>query len=155
MTLLIVEDEPAVVDLYIRLLKNICLEIRVATCIAEIREQLKKQPPPDVVILDLVLKGKKGHSDALSTLNEIKDIQKANPEVVVIIVSGNTNPEVVKKALELGVDRIVSDKTSVHTKDALCKEILQGFQHHGNTRAQSNNAIRLIEMLTNEIAKNG
>jgi CheY-like chemotaxis protein len=153
MRILIVEDEAAVVDLYVRLLKDIAREIRVATCIAEIREQLKRLPPPDVVILDLVLKGPKGHSDALTTLEEIKAIQAANPDAVVLVISGNTNPEVVKKALELGVDQIVQDKTSVHTKEALCQEILTGFQHHGNTRTQSNNAIRLIEMLTKAIAE--
>lgn len=153
MKILIVEDEELVAELYARLLKDVADEVVIAYCIADIRKELQKSPPPDIVTLDLILKGPDGsHSNAFETLEEVKNIRLVNPDAVVVIVSGNTTEEVIKLAKELGVNHIVGDKTTVHTKENLIKAILQGFQHTENTSAQSTRRIYLIEILTKSIA---
>ncbi len=140
MKLLIVEDERTVADLYIRLLGPICDTIQVVTTLEEVDTALTDGFGPDVVLFDLV-----GGEQA--AIEEIKAIRTINPEAVIIVVSGHSNPAVVQKALERGAD-YYAIKPDVDTREKMIAAILTAAKNHDPT-----GRITLIEKLTENISK--
>ena len=123
-----------VADLYTRLLNSVCDQITVVQTIEEMRARLVSEPPPDVVLLDLVRGAK--------TVQEIKAIREVNPDAVIVIATGNASPEVVKEAMTHGAD-YYAVKPETNTHAGLIQAILRGAR-----RLESKGRIALIETLT-------
>lgn len=142
MRVIIVEDETAVADLYERLLEPVSSRIQRARDISELREALKSVPPTDVVILDLKL----GEDPITETIHEIPKIKAVNPHAVVVVASGNTNPEIIKEVMREGADYFAI-KPETNSTEGMIKAVLAGIQGKPRTAR----VIELIEKLTGEM----
>lgn len=100
MTILIVEDDPGVTRLWERALAPIDAEVRSAITIPDALEQMRKIPPPDIVLLDLRLPG----SSATNTLEHISELRKVNPKVLVVVLTGMNDHALPRMAEAMGAD---------------------------------------------------
>ncbi|MBI2038369.1 MAG: response regulator [Candidatus Nealsonbacteria bacterium] len=92
--ILLVEDDPFLVDIYTTKFKEAGFEVDVATD-GEMALAKTKEASIDLVILDIVLP----QMDGWEILKEIKEIKKFLP---VIILSNLSQPAEVEKGLQLG-----------------------------------------------------
>ncbi len=134
MKLLIVEDEQVVADLYIRLLRPYCRSIDVVHNVTELREYLGTFPDFNVVLFDLIT--------GPPAIAEIETIRQANPDSIIIIASGNRNPDVVTEAMAYGAD-YYAVKPETGTREGIIRAILEGAK-----KKESAGRIALIERLT-------
>ena len=103
-TILIVEDNPTTQYLLHMLLSRAGYQTRRAGGAAEFIAAMQKAPPPDLVILDVVLK------DNISGFKILAKI-RSHPVIrnlPVIILSGQTAPEDLLQGVSLGVDAYLS-----------------------------------------------
>lgn len=138
MKVIIVEDEPAVANLYEGLLKNLASEVHVAHDLPELHELLK-QFVPDVVVMDLRLKT----SGPKESLAQIKPIKVLNPDAVVIVATGMSGTDIEKEAKEAGADYFAV-KPETNTAEGMLSAILMGCK--GKTK--STRAVEFVERLT-------
>ena len=98
-TILLIEDDPFLVDLYTTKFKEMGFSIEVAI---DGQEGLKKMETkkPDLLLLDIVLPGINGWE----ILGEIKRKEQLK-DLKVVILSNLTQKEEVEKGLELGAAR--------------------------------------------------
>lgn len=97
----IVDDDEDVLKLLEALLQK---EFRLS-CHTSFEEALKrfKKEPPDLILLDISLPGKKG-DEVLKVLQETQELK----HIKVIALTGYTEPEDRKKFLNLGFDEYLS-----------------------------------------------
>lgn len=94
-TLLIVDDEPANIDLLKGLLPP---NIKVKAALkGEIAVKLITKSAPDLILLDLIMPG----LDGFQTLQKIRELPDGGL-INVAIVSGNDSPADIQKGQELG-----------------------------------------------------
>lgn len=105
--ILLIEDDPFLIDIYSTKLKESGFEFLVAKDGSEALTLLKKTKP-DLVILDIVLP----HIDGWQILKEIKD-NESLAKAKIIILSNLGQKEEVEKGLQLGATKylIKSDYT--------------------------------------------
>jgi DNA-binding response OmpR family regulator len=98
-SILLVEDDPFLVDLYSTKLKEEGFEVEIAI---SGREGLRKfkEKKPDLILLDIVLPD----LDGWEVLGEIKKLNKLN-DLKIVVLSNLTEKEDVKRAQELGAAR--------------------------------------------------
>lgn len=125
MTILLVEDQPEMADLWKRLLSSIGREFREATDVPEALEQMQREPCPDLLLLDLRLKGDWTPDRTIKAIPEFKRI---NPNCVVLVVTGNPDESLSALAEAAGADGY-EQKISVTGQDALLIAIKNAFRH--------------------------
>lgn len=100
--ILVVDDEPLIRWSLSQALEECGFDVRVApdgrTALAALADDAS---PPDVVLLDYMLPD----SNGLSLFERIRDLMPAGR---VILMTAYGSPEVIDKALQLGVYRVVS-----------------------------------------------
>ncbi len=97
--ILMIDDEPAFIEIFREYL-NIDYEFHSAETGKEGMHKIK-HIQPDAALLDLNLPDFHG-------VELIEDIHKFSPHTAVIIVSGESNLKVVKKAMEFGIDDYIT-----------------------------------------------
>jgi len=140
---ILVEDEEIVAELYSRILQPIASKILVAHNLDELRMHLQ-QLTPDAVLLDLRLR-ETGPEEAL---REIKNIRQVNPNAVVVVASGLSDPAVIRQAMDQGADYFAV-KPETNTESGLLGAILKGLAD----KARTARTLELIEKLTNQMKK--
>jgi len=85
MTVLIVEDDATIGRIWATYLNPLGAEIRHATSVEEAIEQMRKIPPPDLLLLDLRLSEQHGPEH---TVEAIAHLREFNPQLTVIAISG-------------------------------------------------------------------
>ena len=114
-SILLVEDDPFLVDIYVTKLKEIGLLVKTASdgeeCLKEIEEQA-----PDILLLDIVLP----HIDGWEILSRIKKNDKYD-KVKVIILSNLGQKEEAEKGFKLGAEKYLIK--SQYTPSQVVKEI--------------------------------
>lgn len=95
-TILLIEDDPFLVDLYTTKFKEVGFEVEVATNGQEGLKKIKARKP-DLLLLDIVLPGTNGWE----ILEEIKR-NEALKDLKIVILSNLTQKEEVEKGMELG-----------------------------------------------------
>jgi len=138
---IIVEDEELVAKVYQGILKEVSSEVLVAKELAQLDTMLA-QTVPDAVVIDLRLK----HTGVDEGIAHIPKIRAVNPDAVIVVASGTSEPEKIKKALAAGAD-YYAVKPETGTADGLIGAILKGFER----KQKSARTISLIEKLTNAI----
>ncbi len=99
MKVLLVEDDPFLVDIYVTKLKEQGYSAVQVTDGEKVLEQVRKEKP-DLVLLDIVLP----HMDGWEILSQLKaDNELKNTKVVVLSNLGQK--EEVEKGLQLGAER--------------------------------------------------
>lgn len=96
---LIVEDRPEIRDMWEKCLEPLELTVIHAGNLTEAYVQLKRIPPPDLVLLDLNLSETE---TAIHTVNQIANIKQFNPDMVVIVISGVITQELATIAIQQG-----------------------------------------------------
>lgn len=124
MTILIVEDEPTIVTLWRRILRNVSQDIRWAKDIAGAFREMRTIPHPDLVLLDLVLPG----SSARQTLEQINALKDINPNAVVLVITGSTDDFMPALASSLGADGF-RFKPQMASQNALLEAIKCAFEN--------------------------
>ncbi|HDZ54776.1 MAG TPA: response regulator [Candidatus Nealsonbacteria bacterium] len=114
-TILLIEDDPFLVDLYTTKFKEIGFEVEVAT---NGREGLRKMKvkKPDILLLDIVLPAINGWE----ILGEMKK-DEGLKDLKVVILSNLTSKEEVERGLKLGADKYLIK--SHYTPSEVVKEI--------------------------------
>lgn len=130
-TILIVDDDPSIVTVWIRLLQGLKAEIRVAANVEEALEQMRKLPPPDLVMLDLNLPP----LTAVNTAKVIFRFREINPSVAVVAVSGMDKDEMIKALAGVFVDSIQS-KQDIMTQTGLLQVIRETLDTKKRTSGQ-------------------
>jgi len=114
-SILLVEDDLFLIDIYLTKLKEIGFSVRTAAdgeeCLKKMEEQI-----PNILLLDIVLP----HIDGWEILRELKKNDKYN-KVKVIILSNLGQKEEVKKGLKLGAEKYLIK--SHYTPSEVLREI--------------------------------
>jgi len=97
--ILLVEDDPFLIDIYTTKLKDSGFAIQVSADGEEAINKIKEEKP-DLVVLDVVLP----HVDGWEVLNEIK-ADKELKNIKVVILSNLGQKEEVEKGLKLGATK--------------------------------------------------
>lgn len=92
--ILVVDDEPMLVDLVVEHLRDSRYEVETATGGRQALAAVARQRP-DVVLLDINMPG-------LNGLEVLKEIMRTDPSITVIMVSGNTDVAVTADAIRNG-----------------------------------------------------
>lgn len=114
---LLVEDDPFLIDIYTTKLKSEGFDLLSAKDGEDALEKIEKDKP-DLVILDIVLP----NTDGWQVLKQIKDIKGAG-KTKVLVLSNLGQKEEVEKGLKLGADKylIKSDFTPSQVVEELKK----------------------------------
>lgn len=110
--ILVVDDEPMIVEMTCNFLKDEGFEACGAANTAEALAEMKKQPA-DVIVLDVFLSSNEAHAfeDGLTFLKMLK---KLYPEVPVVILTGAGYDEgMMQTALDHGADGYLSKETEM------------------------------------------
>jgi DNA-binding NtrC family response regulator len=93
--ILVVDDEPHMLDFLRTLLEVESFGVETASSGLEALERIQKEPPPDLILLDVAMPGLTG----LQTLERLAEIK---PGIKVVMLSCMTDPATVVKAIRLG-----------------------------------------------------
>ena len=106
-TILLVEDDPFLIDIYKTKLEKIGFQVEIAKD-GEIALEKIKQKKPDLMLLDIVLP----HIDGWQILKRLKDEKEIN-HLKIVILSNLAQKDEVEKGLKLGATKylIKSDYT--------------------------------------------
>ncbi len=92
--ILVIDDNPEVVDILVTCLRNEGYGVLGALTSDE-GLKLAILSRPDLVLLDIALPGMNG-------IEVLKRLRSINPTTKVIMVTGNTDPQLAREALQLG-----------------------------------------------------
>lgn len=120
MIVLIVEDQESVSRIYQGFVQSLATEIRVAYDIKTALALMRKEPNPELVLLDLRLPD----SDQDETLSHVKDLRAINPEVVILVISGLHNRNLGKLSIDAGADAF-REKLEITTQTNLFRAIFE------------------------------
>lgn len=97
--IIVTEDDPLYANIYKMKLTKAGYEVEIAVNADEVLEKTR-QRKPDLILLDLILPGKK---DGFDVLKELKADEKLK-DVKVVVVSNLSQEEDYKRASRLGAD---------------------------------------------------
>ncbi|MGB1286617.1 MAG: response regulator [Aggregatilineales bacterium] len=117
---LIIDDDPGLQKLVMTLLKRAGMKTDSAYNASEAAQILKKQPLPDIVLLDLMLPEING----IDFLKQIRAKSIFN-ELPVIILSALADPDVIKEGLESGADRYLTKPYLANNLVKTIREVLE------------------------------
>ncbi len=124
--ILVIDDEPAVVDILVTCLR----EEGYGAVGAETSDEglkLAILSRPELVLLDIALPGMNG-------IELLKRIRSIIPTTRVIMVSGNTDPVLVREALELGALAYVDKPFDfAYLKRVIAMALAKGFDNGART----------------------
>ncbi len=118
--ILLVEDDPFLIDIYTQKLKESGFDLMVAKSADEVFERLREKKP-DLIILDIVLPG----ADGWEILKKIKSNPDLN-SVKVIILSNLSQQDQVERGLKLGALKYLIK--AHYTPSGIVKEIKELLQ---------------------------
>lgn len=113
---LIIDDEMALCILYRALLAHEGHTVFIANN-GQDGIKINEKEDPDIIFLDIRMPGING-------VETLRRIRKEDPGVIVIILTGSANPDVVSDAEGLDVFRFMSKPISIVTIKKLIKEAL-------------------------------
>jgi CheY-like chemotaxis protein len=108
-TILIAEDDDFLAKAYQIKLTNLGYKVVIVSNGEEVLSYLKENPPPNLIILDLIMPQK----DGFETLADLKKEERFK-KIPVVIVSNLSQEEDIKKAKDLGaLDFLVKSSLSL------------------------------------------
>ena len=95
-TILVIDDEPAILELFVSYLENDDTRVLTASN-GRVAEEMLEKFPPDVIITDLLMPDKEG-------LETIREVKAQYPDIKIITMSGMGNEVYLKTSKMLGAD---------------------------------------------------
>ena len=118
-TVLIVEDEPSIIAVYLQLLETLDEEITpLASVSYRMAKEILAQESVDLIILDLMLQDTKS-TDVLG------ELRKENPNVPIFLVTGHLEEVDIEKAGQFGVTQFFSKPIRVDPFGQAVESVLQ------------------------------
>lgn len=112
-TCLIVEDNQLIVEIWTKSLKPLGFEIWTCDNLVDAKRLCNKIPPPDLMLLDLRLVD----AHDIDTIQAIKEFKNANPDLIVIVISGYLNPDLIELAMKQGADDVKEKNVMVNRQN--------------------------------------
>lgn len=116
-TVMVVDDEPSMLRYLQTLLEVKSYDVQTASCGEELIERLESGPPPDIVLLDMLMPG----MDGLQTLERIR---QAHPDLKVVVLSCVSDVPKVVQAIRLGAYDYLTKPFQKGTLDAVIQRCL-------------------------------
>ena len=118
-TVLIVEDEPSIIAVYLLLLETLDEEITPLASVSYRKaKEILAQESVDLIILDLMLQDTKS-TDVLG------ELRKDNPNVPIFLVTGHLEEVDIEKAGQFGVTQLFSKPIRVDPFGQAVESVLQ------------------------------
>jgi len=114
-TILLVDDDPTMLLIWQKQLESLGVNIITASSIPAAIEHMHRIPPPDLVLLDLVVPP---HS-AKDTVAEIDTLRAFNPNLTIIVISGMGQDDIAKLVAHAKVEGVVSKQDAQTQVDLL------------------------------------
>jgi DNA-binding NarL/FixJ family response regulator len=149
MTVLIVEDEEPVVELWRRIMSSVTAreKIRVARSSEEALEKMAIPPPPDLVLLDVRVPRVFGGHEPDNMLYHIQALKALNPAARVLVLTGVSDESLPALAQQLGADGF-RPKISAASQDALFGAILETLRSPKPGEPAYARSVELLDKLT-------
>lgn len=145
MKVLIVEDDAALLDLWMRYLEPLGLDIDSATTLREALLKMSIIPFADLVFLDLVLPDSRDAEHTLKMAVEV--IQRINPNAVIVVITGATTERIAELAAMVGVDGF-RFKNDINSQRILLSAVQDTLASRRATpRGLVESGLRLLEKL--------
>ena len=123
--ILVVDDDPELLQLVRVLLTRIGVEAIMAENAATAAHVLRSEPLPDLVILDMMLPDVSG----VEFLRQMRT-KSIYDELPVLILSALIDPERIRVALEAGADRYLTKPYIANNLLTVVQDILRTGRHH-------------------------
>lgn len=121
MKLLIADDHPLFRDALRRAAEVLLPEARIleADSVSALQTLLEKEPDTDLLLLDLHMPGATGFSGLVF-------VRAHHPSVPVIVVSGNEEPQVIRRAMAHGASAYIPKSSSTDSMRQAIRAVLEG-----------------------------
>ncbi|MEZ5570922.1 MAG: response regulator transcription factor [Halioglobus sp.] len=118
---LIVDDHPIVRGALVTSLLSLGVfdEVDTAKCFQDLVEMLEKDPPYQILILDLSLTDTSGSAGVLQ-------VREQFPDIPILVFSASDSPDVIAECFEFGVHGFVSKSTSMQVFVNAIRIVLSG-----------------------------
>jgi two-component system, NtrC family, response regulator AtoC len=117
-SILVVDDEPDVLRYMKTILEVDAYRVSTARSGQEALQLVKEDPPPDLVLLDLLMP----QLDGLQTLEQIRQVR---PALKVVMLSCSTEPRQVVQAIRMGAQDYIAKPFQKSELDAVLKHYLK------------------------------
>lgn len=142
-TILLVDDDPNILLSWEKQLAVLGANILTASTIPAAIEQMRRIPPPDLVLLDLVVPP---HS-ATETVEATATLRAFNPDLVIIAISGMEKDEIIKAVANARVEAMVTKHEALTQVELLrvFKAALDKGANSGELLARVSETIRRLQ----------
>lgn len=123
--ILVVDDDPDLLQLVRILLARINLDVVTVEHARLAAQQLKTNPIPDLLILDLMLPDING----IDFLRQVRS-QPTYSNMPVLVLSAMVDPDTIREALNCGADRYLTKPYIAHNLISIVQDMLKTGRRH-------------------------
>jgi two-component system nitrogen regulation response regulator NtrX len=145
--ILIVDDEPAILDTLSGILQDEGYEVSSAKDGHEALRLVRAEPLPDLVLLDIWMPD----LDGIETLRRMMDMR---PHPMVVMMSGHGSIESAVKAIKLGAYDYIEKPLSLDKVTLLVRHALQELKLERENRALKEKSLRRVRMVGDSAVMN-
>jgi two-component system, NtrC family, nitrogen regulation response regulator NtrX len=145
--LLIVDDEPAILDTLSSILQDEGYEISLAKDGQEALRLIRADVPPDLVLLDIWMPD-------LDGIETLRRALQTNPRLLVVMMSGHGSIESAVKAIKLGAYDYIEKPLSLEKITILIKHALHERNLEQENRSLKEQAARRVKMVGESVVMN-
>ena len=142
--ILIVDDEPGILDTLSGILQDESYEVSVAKGGQDALKLIKSDSPPDLVLLDIWMPD----LDGIETLQRAME---AHPRLLVIMMSGHGSIESAVKAIKLGAYDFIEKPLSLDKVTLLVRHALHERRLELENRALKERAVRRFKLVGDSV----
>ncbi|HEV8242729.1 MAG TPA: sigma-54 dependent transcriptional regulator [Nitrospirales bacterium] len=145
--ILIVDDEPAILDTLSSILQDEGYEISLAKDGQEALRLLRADAPPDLVLLDIWMPD-------LDGIETLRRALQTNPRLLVVMMSGHGSIESAVKAIKLGAYDYIEKPLSLEKITILIKHALHERNLEQENRSLKEQVARRVKMVGESVIMN-
>lgn len=149
MKILIIEDDERMALILKHFLEPVASQIRIATTMEQALNELTQAEELSLITLDLGLPD----SDVISTVKKIRDIRKAKPDSLIVVVTGQEVPRLEDLAMEEGADGVVFKQGDSFTPKGFLQILYSITQKYLKHPQDYQRSIAMLEKVSNKIAQ--